>query len=68
MVEDTIERCCESALDDLNLDEKFIINHQVTSFEQNGTEIIKDEFLSYATNYERKRIEDDDELNTHILT
>jgi len=68
MVEDTIERCCESALDDLNLDEKFIINHQVTSLEQNGTENIKDEFLSYATNYERKRIEDDDELNTHILT
>jgi len=57
MVEDTIEKCCESAYDDLNLDEKFI-NHQSISLEQNGTEIIKDEFLSYATNYESKRIED----------
>jgi len=58
MVEDTIERCCESAYDDLNTEEKFIINHQSISLEQNGTEIIKDEFLSYATNYESKRIED----------
>lgn len=58
LVEDTVERCCESAYDDLNSDEKFIINHQTISLEQNGTEIIKDEFLSYATNYECKRIED----------
>lgn len=58
LVEDTVERCCESAYDDLNSDEKFIINHQSTSLEQNGTEIIKDEFLSYATNYESKKIED----------
>ena len=35
-VEDTIERCCESVYNDLNSDEKFIINHQLTSSEQNG--------------------------------
>ena len=58
MVEDTIERCCESAYDDLNPDDKFIINHQSISLEQNAPEIIKDEFLTYATNYESKRIED----------
>ena len=57
-VEDTIERCCEDAFDDLKSDEKLIINHTSNSSHQNGFEINKDEFLSYAIDYNNKKIED----------
>lgn len=38
LVEDTIERCCESSYDALNNQEKFIINHQTIYHERDGAE------------------------------
>ena len=65
-VEDTIEGCCESAFDDLSKQEKFILNHQTISLEKDCYEIIKDEFLQYATNYENRKIADSIDRRSYI--
>ena len=58
LVEDTIHSCCESAYNDLSNEEKFIINHMTDSPCRDGTEIIKEAFSDYATNYENQKIID----------
>lgn len=65
-VEDTIEGCCESAFDDLSNQEKFILNHQTSSSEINGADLVKDEFFQYATNYENRRITDYIDRHSYI--
>lgn len=58
LVRNTVESCCGDAYDNLGPDEKFIINHQSYSFEDNGLALITDAFFSYAANYQSKRIEE----------
>ena len=57
-VSSTVESCCEDAYNQLNAEEKFIINHQTSSSEENGIELITNDFFIYATNYESRRIND----------
>ena len=65
-VENTIESCCESAYDELSNQEKFILNHQTSSPEIDGAEIVKDEFFQYATNYENRKITDSIDRRSYI--
>lgn len=57
-VRSTIESCCEGVYDDLSYDDKFILNHQTYSYEDNGVALIIYDFLSYANEYENKKITD----------
>jgi hypothetical protein len=57
-VEDTVDECSENAYDDLLQDEKFILNHQTISPEEDGPQIIRNAFIHYASGYETKKIND----------
>lgn len=65
-VEDTIEGCCESVYNELSNQENFIFNHQTISLEKDCNEIVKDNFLQYATNYENRRITDSIDKRSYI--